>query len=278
MINKDSLKAKANNISKELDISQNTVYNRFFFDAFLSRLAVSHYKDRFILKGGLYLSSILGIDTRSTMDIDFYLKKLSMEKETIVKALEEIASIDINDGIIFKVIGIEDIREDDLYGGFQVKVLARLDNVKYQFNIDIATGDPIVPSERNYKYKCLVTDEILPLKAYSVESVVAEKVETVLSRGITNSRSKDYYDLYILRKTQIDNLNRDMLKKAYEDVCAYRHFSMSYDDAFNLVDEISVNAQINTRWINYCKNVGYIDDLSFQDVMTAIKDWLDILL
>ena len=192
MINKESLKARANNLSEKLNISQNVVYNRFFYDAFLSRLAASPYKNKLILKGGLYLSSILGINTRNTMDIDFYLKKMSMEKEAIIRLIEEIASIDLGDGIAFKVVGSNDIREDDLYGGFQITLLAKLDNVKYQFSVDIATGDPIVPSERNYNYKCLVTGEVLPIKAYSLESVVAEKLETVLSKGIANSRSKDY--------------------------------------------------------------------------------------
>ena len=167
MVNKDSLKARANNISKELNIAQNVVYNRFFYDAFLSRLAVSAYKNKLILKGGLYLSSILGIDTRSTMDIDFYLKKVSMDKELIMRLIEEVSSINIEDGIVFEVVGSTEIREDDIYGGFQIKLLGRLDNVKYQFGIDVATGDPIIPSERNYNYKCLVTGEVLPLKAYS---------------------------------------------------------------------------------------------------------------
>ncbi len=224
MINKDSLKAKANNISKEMNIAQNVVYNRFFYDAFLSRLAASTYKNKLILKGGLYLSSILGVDTRSTMDIDFYLKKVSMDKELIMRLIEEVSSINIEDGIVFEVVGSTEIREDDIYGGFQVKLLGRLDNVKYQFGIDVATGDPIIPSERNYNYKCLVTGEVLPLKAYSLESVVAEKLETILSKGIANSRSKDYYDLYILRKTQFDNIDLQVLKEAYKQTLSIETF------------------------------------------------------
>lgn len=141
-INKDSLKARANNISTKLGISQNIVYDRFFFDAFLTRLSASSYKDNFILKGGLYLSNVLGIETRSTMDIDFYIRQLLMEKESIIKAIKEISSIDVGDGIVFRVIGSSEIRFDDRYGGFQVKIMAKLDNVRYEFVIDIATGDP----------------------------------------------------------------------------------------------------------------------------------------
>ncbi|MDD7715453.1 MAG: nucleotidyl transferase AbiEii/AbiGii toxin family protein [Mollicutes bacterium] len=276
MINKDSLKAKANNISKEMNIAQNVVYNRFFYDAFLSRLAVSTYKNKLILKGGLYLSSILGVDTRNTMDIDFYLKKVSMDKELIMRLIEEVSSINIEDGIVFEVVGSTEIREDDIYGGFQVKLLGRLDNVKYQFGIDVATGDPIIPSERNYNYKCLVTGEVLPLKAYSLESVVAEKLETILSRGVTNSRSKDYYDLYILRKTQFDNIDLQVLKEAYKQTCTYRGFYISKTDAIVLLNEIGNNHQIIRRWESYGKNVKYAEGIPFKNVISTIEEWLNI--
>ena len=275
MINKDSLKARANNISKELNITQNVVYNRFFYDAFLSRLAVSPYKDRFVLKGGLYLSSILGIDTRATIDIDFYLKKLSLEKEKIIKLIEDVISIDIGDNITFKVTGSTNIREDDLYGGFQIKLSAKLDNVRYQFGIDIATGDPIIPSDRNYEYKCLVTGETLTIKAYSLESVVAEKLETALSKGIANSRSKDYYDLYILRKTQLNNIDKNALKEAFSETCKYRNFSISKIDALDLTKELIDSQQVNKRWISFGKKVKYAEDIPFVDVIDAINDWID---
>ncbi len=276
MINKDSLKARANNLAKELNVSQNVIYNRFFYDAFLSRLAVSKYKNKLILKGGLYLSSVLGIDARSTMDMDFYLRKVSMEKEKIVTLIKEIISIDIGDDISFTVVDSSNIREDDLYGGFQVIMLAKLDNVKYQFGIDIATGDPIFPSERSYNYKCLVTGEVLPIKAYSLESVVAEKLETVLSRGIANSRSKDYYDLYILNKTQRTYINNDILREAYRQTCNYRNCSISKVEALNLIDLIMNNEHINKRWIAFGKKVKYAENLSFKDVVNIIKYWIDV--
>lgn len=275
-INKDSLKERANNLSKKLNISQNVIYNRFFFDAFISRLAVSPYQNKLILKGGLFLSSILGIDTRSTMDIDFYLKKVSMEKEKIMEMIHEIAFINIKDGIQFKVVGSSEIRENDLYGGFQVVLLAKLDNVRYQFSIDIATGDPIVPSERTYDYKCLVTGEVLPIKAYSLESVIAEKLETILSRGIANSRSKDYYDLYLLKLTQFENVNESVLKDAYSKTCLYRNFSISENKAMALVDSILNNQQILKRWIIFGKRVKYAENIRFNDVIELIKEWIKI--
>ena len=273
LINKDSLKARANNIAKELNISQNTVYDRFFFDAFLARLAISPYKDSFVLKGGLYLSSVLGVHSRSTMDIDFHLKNLLMEKESVTKTVGEIAKIDLGDGIAFQVIGASDIRPEDIYGGFQVKIAAKLDNVRHTFGIDIATGDPIIPSDRNYDYQCLVTGDVLPIKAYSLESVIAEKVETVLAKQLANSRSKDYYDLYVLRKTQRDNVEAAILKQAFKETCKYRNFSINKEDALNLIESIGKNTQINVRWLAYTKRNDYAQGLALEDVITAIRDW-----
>ena len=275
MINKDSLKARANNISREMNIHQNVVYNRFFFDAFLARLAASSYKDKFILKGGLYLSSVLGVSSRSTMDMDFCIKQLSMEKEKLINTLNEIIGININDGISFRIIDSNDIRMDDPYGGYQIKILGKLDNVKYEFDIDIATGDPIVPSEKNYDYKCLVTGDTLPLKVYSLESVIAEKLQTILSRKIANSRSKDFYDLYILRKTQINNVDRNVLKKAFDETFKHRNFAISKQDALDLLDEIADNEQINVRWNSYTKSNKYADGLELKEVIFSIKEWIE---
>jgi len=274
-INKDSLKARANNMSKVSNISSNVVYNRFFYDAFLSRLSKSQYKDNYVLKGGLYLSSVLGVSTRNTMDIDFYAKRIKMEKDRVVETIDTICSIDASDGITFKVIDTADIRQEDKYGGFQVRVLGKLENIRHEFVIDIATGDPVVPTERNYRYRCLVTGEELPLKVYSLESVISEKLQTVLSRSIANSRSKDYYDLYILREAQLSNVDLETLKEAYRQTCNYRKFSITKDDAILLIDEIGSNQQVNNRWIAYTKKVKYAEGVDFKSVISDIKKWVN---
>ena len=277
-INKDSLKARVNNLANELGVSQNIIYDRFFYDAFLSRLAISKYKEKFVLKGGLYLSSLLGINNRSTMDLDFYLKSIAMEKDNIVSIIKEISALDLDDNISFTIIGSEDIRQEDVYGGFRVVILGKLDNVRHQFSIDVATGDPIIPSDRDYDYKCLVTGEVLPLKAYSLESVISEKLETVLSKGIANSRSKDFYDLYILRKTQIKNVNVDTLKQAFEKTREYRSFYIDKADALLMLEILKENSLVDARWIAYCKNSKYVGNLPFEEVIKAIKEWVEIAL
>lgn len=276
MINKDSLKARVNNISNQLNISQNVIYNRFFYDAFLSRLAFSPFRDKLILKGGLYLSSVFGVELRSTMDIDFYCKNLSLKEDEIIKVIKEISDIDFGDQIVFKLLDINKIRDDDIYGGFQVTLLGKLDNIRCQFSIDVATGDPIIPSEHSYNYKCLVTGEVLPIKVYSLESVVAEKLETVLSKGIANSRSKDYYDLYILRNLHFQNIDKKILKEAYRKVCEYRRFNISKENALELLNAIKNNEQIIVRWRAYGKRVKYADGISLDDVITSLKEWIEV--
>ncbi len=276
-INKDSLKARATNISNKYNISQNIIYSRFFYDAFLKRLSNSKYKDKFILKGGLYLSCIFGIASRSTMDIDFCLSQTRLTKENILKIINEII-LNKDDNIEFEVIDIQEIRNEDIYGGFQVRILGKLDNVKCQFGIDIATGDPIFPSEKEYNYKCLVTEEILSIKTYSLESVIAEKLETILSRGIFNSRSKDYYDLYVLWKTKQDEFDKNILILAYLKTCDYRKFEITKEDALILLNEIENNSQITKRWENYSNITKYPLELTFEEIIEAIKEIVEFVI
>lgn len=273
MINKDSLKARANNFNAELDVPHNSIYERFFFDAFLSRMAVSPYKDKLVLKGGLYLSSLLGIDLRHTVDVDFYLKNLAVERETIIKIIIEILSIDIHDGIVFKYVKATKIRPEDEYGGFQIVVLAKLGKVRYEFGIDIATGDPIIPSEHNYDYKCLLTGETLQLKAYSLESVVSEKIETVFAKKVSNSRSKDFYDLYILRKTQIEMIDINVLRKAFKETCKYRNLIIDKSEALQRLEDIEASETILLRWKVFARKNKYASDIDFKDVMKTIRQW-----
>ena len=273
--NKDSLKARANNISKELNIPQDVIYNRFFFDAFLSRLATSDYKNKLVLKGGLYLSSLLGINMRSTIDIDFSAKAISLEEGRIISAIKEICSIDIDDGISFEIIGDRKIRKEDIYGGLQISVVGKLQNIRQRFEIDVATGDPIVPSVRQYDYQCLVSKETLSLKAYSLESVIAEKLQTVLARQITNSRSKDFYDLYIIRITQTNIVDINTLKQAFKETCRHRNYFISKEDALLLIEEIHNNVFINERWNAYTKNVKYAEYIPLDMVVRSIRKWIE---
>ena len=276
-INKDSLKAKANNLAKVLNVTKNEIYNRFFYDAFISRLAVSPYKNSFVLKGGLYLSAFLGIDLRSTMDIDFYLKRIEMEKDTLLKIVEEIASIDLNDDIEFYVTDYEEIRKEDIYGGFRIGLIGKLSNVRCSLKIDIATGDPIVPSDIAYDYKCLLTGEVLAIRAYSLESVIAEKLETILHKATFNSRSKDFFDLYILSNDLNGKIDIEVLKRAFKETCIYRHFSIQKEEALFIIDRISKDRKMAERWNKYRQNVKYVENVSLPQVISKIESFIEII-
>lgn len=203
-INKDALSARINNLSKQRNVPASILYPRFFFDCFLTRLSQSRFKGNYVLKGGLYLSSLIGVDKRSTMDIDFLLQKEKLSQKKLIDDFKEIASMDIGDGVSFEYISTNEIRKEDIYGGYSLKFIGMLDNVRQTFSIDIATGDPVVPGPVIDDYVCLVTGEHLSLLAYSLESYISEKLETILSRANYNSRSKDFYDLYVLWKTSIE--------------------------------------------------------------------------
>lgn len=210
-INKNSLQARINNLSSKTGVHPNILLKTFFFDAFLKRLSVSKYCNNFVFKGGFLLSTSLGIDLRSTMDIDFLIEKINLEKSNIINIFIEIAQIDVKDNVSFEYLNIEDIRKDDQYGGYNITFLGKLENINEQVSIDIATGDPITPSEIDYHYKCSFDEEILYFKAYNYETILAEKLQTILIRGIVNSRCKDFYDVFIIHKLRWNNINLNNL-------------------------------------------------------------------
>ncbi len=247
----------------------NVVYARYFFDSFLMRIADSNYKDKFILKGGLLLSSILGIEFQSTLDIDFSIKQTKMQEDIISNIFKEICSLPANDNIDFKYIGISKIRTEDIYGGRSVKILGRLENIRQLFEIDIATGDPITPNEIIYPYKCLLTGEEIRINAYNMETVVAEKVQTLLQRRNFNSRAKDFYDLYMIDKTYFNSLNLNILKEAFKATCHRRSFEISYTEAIQTLNEINTSNIIIANWRIFSQNKAYAKGISLNDVFVC---------
>lgn len=186
------------------------------YDRFIKRLSVSKYKDNFILKGGFYLSTLFGVENRTTMDIDTALRNVNFNEETIVKMIKEIVSIEIDDNTKLSYLRISPIRDEDEYGGFRVDIQIEIDKIKEKFHIDIATGDPITPKEINYKYKPILGDNYVELWAYNIETVLAEKVETILSRVELNGRMRDFYDVYLIYTKDWDNVNLEHFRNAIE--------------------------------------------------------------
>lgn len=271
LINKNSLQARINNLSTKTGVHPNILLKSFFFDAFLKRLAASKYADKFVFKGGFFLSTSLGINLRSTMDIDFLLRKMNLTMENIVNVLKEVSLIDIGDNVTFEYQNINEIRQDDEYGGYNIVLLGKLENIKETISIDVATGDPITPSPMDYRYKCLFDDEILSFKAYNFETILAEKLQTILFRGIANSRSKDFYDIFIIYKLRWNDIDTKVLKEAFVNTCNYRGTVFAKDEALRIVDRIKNDSQMESRWKTYSKRNQFAKNIEFKDTLNPLE-------
>jgi len=276
-INKNSLQARVQNLSVKKGVPSNVILQSYFFDAFIKRLAYSKYSENFIFKGGFLLSTSLGIDYRSTMDIDFLISRLSLEKDIIEKVFKEIIAIDVDDWVEFDFNKISNIREEDQYGGFNISLIGKLENIKVPVNIDLATGDPITPSFVLYTYKCMFSGETINFQSYNYETIISEKLQTVLSRGMTNSRSKDFYDLYIITKLKYENINKDVLFTAFQNTCKYRNTYFSKERAFEILSSLSSDKNILTRWNAYTRKNEFAHNIEFINVIESINKIIEVV-
>ena len=268
--NHDSLKSKVSNLSYKTNVPNKYIIQNFMFEALLKRISMSKYKDKFIIKGGLLLSSIFGVNLRSTMDLDTTIKGLPLDKETITKVISEIISIKVDDGVKFEIENIKDIREEKLYSGFNFNIKTEFDGLKTNLMIDITTGDVITYKEVEYKYNTLFGDEIINIMAYNYETIIAEKFETIISRNIDNTRMKDYYDLYMFVNMKWDNINISMLRKAILNTANNRGTLNYIDNANSYIDLIKDDLRIKDSWNNYRKAYEYASDIEFIDTVKAI--------
>lgn len=275
--NKNAVQAKINFLSKELNVKVNVLLATYFFDAFLFRLSKSEYSEDFIFKGGFYLSGIMGIQNRYTKDLDFKLTGQNLEEENLTEIIREIISIPAEDEISFEFISISPIHDEDEYGGFTVSLTGHLENIKQTVNLDIATGDPVTPNAVMYKYKRLLEGDILNFKAYNLETVLSEKIQTVYHRGLLNSRSKDFYDIYIIYKLKWNEINVSDFKEAYKKTCEYRQTLFTKEDATDIVSRLKNDDQIKLRWHNYANKNDFAAGIDFYDVMKSCEAITDIL-
>ena len=275
--NRDSLKAKASNLSNKTNIPNKYLIQNFMFEALLKRISKSKYKDKFIIKGGLLLSSIFGVNLRSTMDLDTTIKGLPLDRKTITKVINDIISIEIDDNIKLEIENIKDIREEELYAGFNVNLKAEFDGLKTNLMIDITTGDVITYKEVEFKYNTLFDNEIINIMTYNYETILAEKFESIISRNIDNTRMKDYYDLYMFVNLKWNDINKDILKKAIINTAKNRETLDYIDDASKYIELISDDVRLKSLWNSYQNNYEYAKNISFEDTINAIKQVMDVL-
>ena len=270
----EAVKDKLKNISREKNVDFNSVMRFYMYDRFVERLSKSKYKDNFILKGGFYLSKLFGIDNRSTMDIDTAIRKAEFTEENLIKMINEIISIDVGDNVIFKIEKTESIRDEDEYGGLRITINFMLENIKDKFHIDLATGDPIYPRPDNYRYESLIGDEIYKVWSYNLETVLAEKIETILSKLETSSRMKDYYDIYLIYKLKFDKIDKEKFRGAVEKTFNTRKFDADLIANLNIVKESKV---LKDKWISYSRKNSYARDVEFEDTLKCLEQFIDII-
>ena len=267
-----SFKAKINNISKEKKVAPQSVLQIYMLERLLERISVSKYKDNFILKGGMLISAILGMSSRSTMDMDTTVKGFELTEESATKILNEICAIELNDDITFKMNKIELIREDDDYNGYRATFEAKFKNsMPVIFKIDITTGDAITYKEIEYDYNLLLEDKKIPVWSYNIETILAEKFEAVIKRGIAGTRIRDFYDIYMLINTEEDKINKKLLKTAINLTSEHRESLDLIHNWEHTVDLLSSDEDMRKRWKVYQKTYFYAKDIEYDELIESIK-------
>lgn len=269
--NKDSLKVKVSNLASSTNIPNKYLIQIFMFEALLKRISVSKYKDKFIIKGGLLLSSIFGVNLRSTMDLDTTIKGLPLDRTTITKVVNEIISIDLKDNIKLEIESIKDIREEELYSGFNINLKSEFDGLRTNLMIDITTGDVITYKEVQFEYKTLFDNETVNIMTYNYETIIAEKFEAIISRNIDNTRMKDYYDLYMFVNLKWNDIDKTTLREAIFNTSKKRDTLNYIEEADKYLELINEDSKLKLLWKNYQNNYAYAKNISFENTIDAIK-------
>lgn len=270
-----SLKAQINNIARAENISPQSVMQTYMLERLLERISLSNYKNNFILKGGMLISSIIGIDSRTTMDMDTTIKGFKLDKETLTKIINEIINISLEDNIVYELINIESIREDDDYGGLRIHINAIFDNMPTDLKIDVTTGDKITYKEITYKYNLLLENRTIDIWSYNIETIIAEKYESIIKRSTLNTRVRDFYDIYMLIHLEKNNISNNVLKNAIKETSMHRNSQNILDNKIEVeevIDAIQFDKSLMKQWEIYQKKHEYAKNIDFFQLIESIID------
>lgn len=262
------LKARVRNITGGNDNVSKTYIRIFFMERFMERVSYSEYKDRFILKGGMLVASLLGINVRSTMDIDTTVKALPLTQADIERIVTEIYSIELEDNVTFAIANIETIMDEFDYPGVRVHLEAYLDKLKQPMKIDVSTDDVITPDAIEYEYKLMFEDRTIKLNTYNIETLLAEKSQTIINRGIANTRMRDFYDIYELYKHT--TFSWDTAKEAFAATCKKRDTIFISDKIEAELDQISQNKGLKNQWEMFRKKNFFVGNLDYADLIAEV--------
>ena len=268
----EQIKGAIRNISKKTGVNPNSLLQMCLFEGILEKLSKSKYSENFILKGGLLISSLIGVDMRSTMDMDTTLRGIPLNEVSITKILNEILAIEIDADIEYKLIKLSPIRQEDVYEDFCASISCIFGKINATLNIDITTGDVITPREMNYSYSKILEEGTIPIMTYTIETILAEKFETISSRNITTTRARDFYDLYMIYSIYKDKIDKDLLRKAIERTSKYRgsfETALQYKEIVELFRESETPKKL---WKKYIQNNPYAKDVDFLDTISVYEE------
>ena len=268
----EQIKGAIRNISKKTGVNPNSLLQMCLFEGILEKISKSKYRENFILKGGLLISSLIGVDVRSTMDMDTTLRGIPLNEVSITNILNEILAIEIDADIEYKLIKLSPIRQEDVYEDFCASISCIFGKINASLNIDITTGDVITPREMNYSYSRILEEGTIPIMTYTIETILAEKFETISSRNITTTRARDFYDLYMVYSIYKDKIDKDLLRKAIERTSKYRgsfETALQYKEIVELFRESETPKEL---WKKYTQNNPYAKDVDFLDTISIYEE------
>ena len=272
MVDITDIKRLAKEIENKYNLNYYEILQRYMFERVLERISVSRYQDNFILKGGLLLSAMFGIGNRMTKDMDATITGIDVSKNKMLKVLNEILSINLKDGVKFDVVDITDIREDDEYGGNKYHIVGKLQSLKVNLEIDISTGDKVTPRELKYKYPLIFEDRTIMISSYNIETILAEKIETVLRRSVFNSRMKDFYDIYYFLTKLRKEIDINILKEAVNHTFTKRNSFEYLNDYEQIIDSIIGNERLEKLWNIYSNKYKYANGININEILNLLKD------
>jgi predicted nucleotidyltransferase component of viral defense system len=264
------LKDKVKNLSGSDSTKAQTLIRNFIMERFLERISLSSYRNNFVLKGGMLVAAVMGLDMRATMDIDTTVRSLTLTTENAKKMIEDIIAVEVPDGVEFRITKISDIMEDHDYPGIRFMLEATLDRMRQAIKIDISTGDVITPTAVEFSYKLMFEERSISLWTYNIETLLAEKLETIMARGTANTRMRDFYDIHIISKQE--EVDADILKRAFLATSKKRGTEEMIAQFSSILENVEQDLSMQRDWENYKRDSFFVGDLSWRDLLLSVRE------
>ena len=271
----EQIKGRIKSVAKQNNADARTLMRIYMMERFLERLAQSEYRDNFIIKGGILVTAMIGVAHRSTMDIDTSMKNLNLSAEDALRVVNQVKDIDLDDGDSFEVKDVSNIMDEMEYPGIRVTMNANVGRLITPLKIDISTGDVITPRAIEFNYDLLLEDRSISLWSYNLETILAEKLQTVLARGILNTRMRDFYDIRMLLDTYEDKVNKAVLKDAFAATCKKRGTDHLQEQAEEIIKIIEADEQLRVLWRAYQKKYSYAAEIDYASVISGVRKLMD---